>query len=375
MSIIKTKAARYEIEGIKDMVPTLWSPTKVGYDKDALKGVKHWGEGRVKSVSVKKLQGYGHLEEIMVKRADRQFYKFKEGSILNICQEWLGVNFTDEPKEDSKQTLALNAFLKLITGRKTDQDVKTCHFPNSPRLKFVRIGEDYQEYGLSIPETMLTEAIKQSESYQMFINYSTGQIPPKKSRGKGSQRKKTTDDSQETVDVSEESKPEPEPVKRKTSSKRRAKKKITLPTDDNIIFDGPDTALELGKSISKTNTEKAKAARQVHATHARIMTESVFEPTRRRKSGKVTSDPPKKLKGVPDGSTVISATSSEGTSTKPRVPDEEKDITKENFILKWGSEQESEYSKEDKLDEEEKDDKEGDADDEDDETEYDEKDI
>ncbi|GJY45224.1 hypothetical protein Tco_0434287 [Tanacetum coccineum] len=42
------------------------------------------------------------------------------------------------------------------------------------RLKFVRIGEDYQEYGLSIPETMLTEAIKQSESYQMFIKYSTG---------------------------------------------------------------------------------------------------------------------------------------------------------------------------------------------------------
>ncbi|GKC04496.1 hypothetical protein Tco_0996106 [Tanacetum coccineum] len=29
-------------------------------------------------------------------------------------------------------------------------------------------------------------AIKQSESYQMFIKYFTGQIPPKKSRGKGS---------------------------------------------------------------------------------------------------------------------------------------------------------------------------------------------
>ncbi|GJU62890.1 hypothetical protein Tco_1244725 [Tanacetum coccineum] len=40
-SITKTKAARYEIEGIEDMVPTLWSPTKVGYDKDALKGIKH----------------------------------------------------------------------------------------------------------------------------------------------------------------------------------------------------------------------------------------------------------------------------------------------------------------------------------------------
>ncbi|GJZ02828.1 hypothetical protein Tco_0520789 [Tanacetum coccineum] len=93
-SITKTKAARYEIEGIEDMVPTLWSPTKVGYDKDALKGIKHWGERRklwyrsqlnkfskhnvystkknlgMKSDSVKKLHGYGHLEEIAVKRAD-----------------------------------------------------------------------------------------------------------------------------------------------------------------------------------------------------------------------------------------------------------------------------------------------------------------
>ncbi|GJX06989.1 hypothetical protein Tco_0194921 [Tanacetum coccineum] len=118
------------------------------------------------------------------------------------------------------------------------------------RLKFVRIGEDYQEYGLSIPETMLTEAIKQSESYRMFIKYSTSQIPPKKSRGKGLQRKKTADDSQETVDVSEESEPEPGLVKRKTSSKRRVKKKVTLSADDNIISDDLFTALELGKSIS-----------------------------------------------------------------------------------------------------------------------------
>ncbi|GJS86710.1 hypothetical protein Tco_0769346 [Tanacetum coccineum] len=40
-SIMKTKAARYDIVGIDDMVLTLWSPTKVGYDKDALKGIKH----------------------------------------------------------------------------------------------------------------------------------------------------------------------------------------------------------------------------------------------------------------------------------------------------------------------------------------------
>nr|GEU94865.1 hypothetical protein [Tanacetum cinerariifolium] len=67
-SIMKTKATWYEIEGIEDMVPMLWSPTKVG----------------VKSVSVKKLHRYGHLEDIMVKRADLQFYKFKEGDFVDL---------------------------------------------------------------------------------------------------------------------------------------------------------------------------------------------------------------------------------------------------------------------------------------------------
>ncbi|GKA42759.1 hypothetical protein Tco_0735419 [Tanacetum coccineum] len=36
--------ARYDIKGIEDMVPTVWSIIKHGYDKDALKEIKHWGE-------------------------------------------------------------------------------------------------------------------------------------------------------------------------------------------------------------------------------------------------------------------------------------------------------------------------------------------
>ncbi|GJU08816.1 hypothetical protein Tco_1125246 [Tanacetum coccineum] len=99
------------------------------------------------------------------------------------------------------------------------------------RLKFVRIGEDYQEYGLLISDVMLTDAIKRSESYQMFIKYSTNQTPPKKSRGKGSKGKKTAEE-------------------------RVVKKKVTLSADDNIISDDPDAALELAKSISQTKAEE-----------------------------------------------------------------------------------------------------------------------
>ncbi|GJS91060.1 hypothetical protein Tco_0773696 [Tanacetum coccineum] len=214
---------------------------------------------------------------------------------------------------------------------------------------------------------MFSERIVLPDVHQVF-HWSDS---PKKSRGKGSQRKNIVDDSQETVDVSEEYEPEPEPVKRKTASRRVAKKKVIIFADDNIIPD-PDVALELSKSISLAEVEEEEEAKQVYATHARIVTESVLESAKKKTSSKSmllmqglgSSEGTGTIPGVPDESTVISATSSEGTGTKPGVPDEEKDITKENVILEWGSEQESEYSKEDQLDNEEKDDKKGDVDDE-----------
>ncbi|GJZ08920.1 hypothetical protein Tco_0543203 [Tanacetum coccineum] len=254
------------------------------------------------------------------------------------------------------------------------------------RLKFVRIGEDYQEYGLAIPDEMLNDTIIQSESYQMFLKYSTSQIPPKKSRGKGSQGKKTTNNPVANVDVSEESKPEP--AKKRLASRRMVKKKVIISADDNII-PNPDVALELGKSIIITEAEEEEAARQVHATHARIVTEFVPKPVKKKTGSRSTrslviQDTPKqeaadvmqalkeskktsnrqpgiggssegtgRILRVPDESIVVSATSSEGTGTKPEVPDEEKVSTEEKVILEWGSEQESEYSKEDLCKEEE----------------------
>ncbi|GJY85474.1 retrovirus-related pol polyprotein from transposon TNT 1-94 [Tanacetum coccineum] len=153
------------------------------------------------------------------------------------------------------------------------------------QLQFVRMGEDVQKYGLAIPATMLNNEIIQSESYKMFILYSTGQIPPKKSRGK-------------------------EPlIRRKTSRRKVVKKKATISVDDNIIPE-PDIALELGKSISLAEAEEEAAAREVHDTHARIVTESVPEPARTIRqssiafrdtssvSKKRTSGTSQKLKGI-----------------------------------------------------------------------------
>ncbi|GKG41383.1 hypothetical protein Tco_0470595, partial [Tanacetum coccineum] len=68
--------------------------------------------------------------------------------------------------------------------------------------------------------------------------------------------------------------------------------------------------------------------------------------------------------GVPNESTIVYTTSSEGTGIKPRVLGEEKDITEEKVILEWGDEQDSEHADDDN-DDVEKDDKDGDVDDED----------
>ncbi|GKA31503.1 putative reverse transcriptase domain-containing protein, partial [Tanacetum coccineum] len=45
-STIKTKATQYELQGIEDMVPNIWSPVKVAYDKYALWGISHWRKQR-----------------------------------------------------------------------------------------------------------------------------------------------------------------------------------------------------------------------------------------------------------------------------------------------------------------------------------------
>ncbi|GJY28781.1 hypothetical protein Tco_0404548 [Tanacetum coccineum] len=40
-SITKTPAAPYNMEGIEDMIPKLWSPVIIAYDKDAALGISH----------------------------------------------------------------------------------------------------------------------------------------------------------------------------------------------------------------------------------------------------------------------------------------------------------------------------------------------
>ncbi|GKA24184.1 hypothetical protein Tco_0710217 [Tanacetum coccineum] len=79
-STTKTKAAKYDnIEGIKDMVQTLWSPVKSSHDVFSTKRII-----AVTHVKVVKKYDYGYLDEIIVRREDHKLYKFKEGDFPRL---------------------------------------------------------------------------------------------------------------------------------------------------------------------------------------------------------------------------------------------------------------------------------------------------
>ncbi|GJR65788.1 retrovirus-related pol polyprotein from transposon TNT 1-94 [Tanacetum coccineum] len=77
------------------------------------------------------------------------------------------------------------------------------------RLKFINKGDLYQVYGKPIPNTWITDEIKKSEAYKMYFKYSTGVIPPKKSRGRAVKEIK------KTVTPKQPTKPRKKPSKKK----------------------------------------------------------------------------------------------------------------------------------------------------------------
>ncbi|GJU51709.1 hypothetical protein Tco_1221264 [Tanacetum coccineum] len=123
-STTKTKAAQYDLPGIEDKVPNIWSPVKVAYDKYALWGISHWREQRksfyayarggqsrgdvystkcilaVTHVKVMRKHGYGYLEEIVVRRADNALYRFKE---VESYQKKINVTKPDTTRPDLRK--------------------------------------------------------------------------------------------------------------------------------------------------------------------------------------------------------------------------------------------------------------------------------
>ncbi|GJX52293.1 hypothetical protein Tco_0280662 [Tanacetum coccineum] len=79
-SITKTPAARYTMEGIKDLIPTLAMINHVSIHEVFLT----MRILSVVSVQIEKKYVYGYLKEIVVRRADQKLYMFKEIDFLDL---------------------------------------------------------------------------------------------------------------------------------------------------------------------------------------------------------------------------------------------------------------------------------------------------
>ncbi|GJU82058.1 retrovirus-related pol polyprotein from transposon TNT 1-94 [Tanacetum coccineum] len=156
-SLTKTKAAKYDLQGIEDMAPILWSPTKVAYDKHVALGTSHYGPKRqpfygyatnsvskhdvystkrilaVTNVKVNKWYGYGHLEEIEVRRSDWKLFKFIESDFprlhLNDIEDMLilivqNKIFNLKGEDIVHLAVALRMFTRHIVIQKRVEDLQ-----------------------------------------------------------------------------------------------------------------------------------------------------------------------------------------------------------------------------------------------------------
>ncbi|GJR99837.1 hypothetical protein Tco_0316346 [Tanacetum coccineum] len=265
--------------------------------------------------------------------------------ILDICPRVEVEEFTEVQDDDATLTFLIDLGYKGPLHKYTNM----C---GSHESAMENTGSNYQQVeNIDYPELIW-------EDFAFQIDHRK----ERKSRRKVSQRKKTADTHVADVDVSEES--NPEPTRKKTASRRVVKKKVTISTADNII-PGPYVALELGKFISLTEAAEEEAARQVHATHASIMTKFILEPARRRPSGITIRDTSQNKKLL-----ILSK-----LSKKAGKPAEDSQVLKaqvkelilyQGFLMspqsslppqvkELGSKQESKYSEEDQCDDEEDD--------------------
>ncbi|GJU76964.1 hypothetical protein Tco_1274034 [Tanacetum coccineum] len=142
-STTKSKAAKYDLPGIEDMVPNIWSLVKVAYDRYAL-----W----VTQVKVMRKHGYGYLEEIVVRRADNALYRFKEGDfprlqindiedmLLLVVQNRL-TNLSGDDVADF--AIALRMFTRSLVIQKPDLRKRHPYTPYKDPQGFIYV-DDYK---------------------------------------------------------------------------------------------------------------------------------------------------------------------------------------------------------------------------------------
>ncbi|GJR02657.1 hypothetical protein Tco_0525641 [Tanacetum coccineum] len=182
------------------------------------------------------------------------------------------------------------------------------------RLKFINKGDIYQVYGKSIPDTLITDEIKNTEAYKTFIGISTCLIPPKKGRGKVAQGTKVVGiPKKETVD----------------SKKKRPKKKVSIRDEFNTPSAPKKKTMDSSKKLK--GIELLSEAAQFEIDTQKAIKTSRCESRFQHQSGGSSEGTSLRLE-VPDEPYEKSADSDEGAGTSPETDDERTDTDVEDQV-------------------------------------------
>ncbi|GJS66458.1 hypothetical protein Tco_0681022 [Tanacetum coccineum] len=174
-SITKTKAARYELKFIEDMIPNQWSPITFSlhdvYSKLRILSVV--------SVKVEKLHGYGFLKEIVVRRADRMLYKMKQGDFpnlhLNNIEDMLLLQvrrklFNLEGSDLVDFAVALRMFTRRIIIQKCVEDVQLGVESYQKKLNLTRPQQVYPNIDTKEPYNIAFNPLERVLNFKMGYN-------------------------------------------------------------------------------------------------------------------------------------------------------------------------------------------------------------
>ncbi|GJW10916.1 hypothetical protein Tco_1576743 [Tanacetum coccineum] len=208
-----------------------------------------------------RLHKHSLLNHLLMKKLSHSSKKLVTKEIWNLLLSCLLITCINHGEPS---LLSSNKYGKITFRLK--QIIQCCKTYNHGYPSALQWYEDSQVSGKLIPDVMVNDAIKDSTTYQTYCSYSTGVAIPKKAR-KG------------------------------TKAANVPKKKDSLIFNDNIITDNPDVALELGKSISKSEAEEQEEARRVHETHKCLAISVIIKDTP-SVSKKQNPESSMKLKGI-----------------------------------------------------------------------------
>ncbi|GJS54862.1 hypothetical protein Tco_0628224 [Tanacetum coccineum] len=219
--------------------------------------------------------------------------------ILDICPRKEGEDFTEVQNDEDTLTFLIDLGYSGPLHKYTNMFVDHMHQPwrtlaacinkclsgktaSNDKLKksiidilwgmFYKENVDYpsliwEDIAYQIDHRREKKSRRENMSYPRSSNFNTFtqlrmtvfQIPPKKSRGKGLQGKKTADTTEESVDVSDESDPEPL-IRRNNLEEKLLRKKVTNISDAQHSTHPEPTLHGLENSISLVEAKKKLAA-------------------------------------------------------------------------------------------------------------------